>query len=154
VKVSGKIVILAILGVGLAAACLSWWFRYHATHRAAKFWGPESVQLIRDAPGVFFETRQGGARDVSSSRGLLHLRSALLEDSSFRWPPRSVPSEIEWQHVLLFRDEASGQSFPLCFSSDLQWVRSQGAETMLSCEPIARSLREMFREFERQNSGR
>jgi hypothetical protein len=49
---SGKFVIISIVAVALAAAGVSWWFRYNATHRAAEFWGPKAAQLIRDAPEV------------------------------------------------------------------------------------------------------
>ncbi|HEY4234349.1 MAG TPA: hypothetical protein VGM76_13035 [Lacipirellulaceae bacterium] len=49
---SGKLLIIAMFVVALAAASASWWFRYAATHRAAQFWGPEAARLIRDAPIV------------------------------------------------------------------------------------------------------
>ena len=48
-QLSGKLVIIGIVGVALAGAGAGWWFRYNATHRAAEFWGPQAVRLIRDA---------------------------------------------------------------------------------------------------------
>src|SRR4051794_4880249 len=50
--ISGKLLIIGILVLALVAAAASWWFRHNATHRAAKFWGPEAAILIRDAPNV------------------------------------------------------------------------------------------------------
>jgi len=143
-----------MLVIALAAAAISWWFRFDATHRAAKFWGPDGVRLIRDAPVFILDTCQSADRDVSSFRGLIHLRTALLEDRSFRWPPQRVPTEFPWEHGLVFRDEVTGHSLSVFFSSDFRWVRGPGFETMLSCEPIAAGLREMYVEFEKRTAGR
>jgi hypothetical protein len=63
---SGKLLIITMFLAALLAAAASWWFRYEATHRSAKFWGPEAARLIRDAPLV----------------ELLHLRSTA--------PPRMI----------------------------------------------------------------
>jgi hypothetical protein len=52
---SGKLLIFGILTVAVLLAGASWWFRYIATHRAARFWGPEAVRLIRDARRTFVD---------------------------------------------------------------------------------------------------
>src|SRR5215212_5624550 len=90
--ISGKLVIIGILFVAFWAAGISWYFRYQATHRAVKFWGPEAATIIRDAPVVFIDrsgkldyptsvANDGDARraniDVSHARGLTHFRNAL-----------------------------------------------------------------------------
>src|SRR4051812_15803668 len=86
---SGKLLIVGILTVAIAAAAASWWFRYSATHRAAQFWGPETARLIRDASVVeiwrpsnpIISTsaaplvESSDLHDVSSARGLVHLRN-------------------------------------------------------------------------------
>src|SRR5688572_29599931 len=83
-KISGKLVIVAILAFALAAAGASWWFRYNATHRAAKFWGPDDARRIRDAPFVelYYINDDPDAlstiREISKAPGLTHLRHALL----------------------------------------------------------------------------
>src|SRR5438270_10988443 len=89
--VSGKLVIIGVVTVSLIGAVASWLFRYNATHRAAKFWGPEAAVLIRDAPHVTVKRRPltgnffANEVDVSHARGLVHLRNALLEDQDFDW---------------------------------------------------------------------
>src|SRR5262245_15088624 len=111
---SGKLLIIGMFVVAIAAAAASWWFRYEATHKAAQFWGPTAVILIRDAPNVELLELQPAneanspqwppdlaaasqitighktwtirsRRDISSAPGLTHLRNALLEDRSFNW---------------------------------------------------------------------
>ena len=163
---SGKLLIIGILIVALTSAAVSWWFRYNATHRAAEFWGAETARLIRDAPVVqVFNTSTpvaipsndtagvGGfidmsdTRDVSKARGLVHLRTALLEDHNFDWPPLPMLSDVQWKRGLIFRDEGGGNVAILLFSPDLKWVSVVGTKEMLSCAPMAKGLREMFAEF-------
>ena len=149
---SGKLVIIGILAVALAAAGASWWFRYNATRRTADFWGSEDARLIRDAPSVLLYTSEGPDQEISSARGLLHLRAALLEDRSFRWPARAVSDDVDWEHGLIFRDESASRGLPIFFSSDFRWVTELDSDTMLSCEPMANGLREMFTELETASS--
>jgi hypothetical protein len=163
---SGKLVIIGILTVALTGAAVSWYFRYNATHRAAEFWGPETARLIRDASvvevfdpptpiaipdndaagvGGFIDSSE--TRDVSSARGLVHLRNAFLEDHNFDWPAKPLSPEVQWKHGLIFRDKGPSQAAILLFSSDLKLMQVAGTKEMLSCAPIAAGLREMFAEF-------
>jgi hypothetical protein len=166
-NVSGKLTIVAILALALAAAAASWWFRYNATHRAATFWGPAS-RLIRDAKVVefyqfkpsgraeteieellrFFDTRFD-ARDVSSLPGLTHLRNALLEDSSYIWPPLPRTPKDPWRWVLVFRDEPGVSAAVLAFSPDWRLVTNckDPLGKNVSCEPIAAGLGKMLGEL-------
>ncbi len=100
--ISGKLVILGILAVAITGAAVSWYFRYNATHRAAKFWGPAAAALIRDAPEVTLLQKpfasvaalagdpaavqasiDKSAINISHAHGLVHLRNALLTGSQF-----------------------------------------------------------------------
>jgi hypothetical protein len=163
---SGKLLIIGILMLAFAGAATSWWFRYNATHRAAEFWGPETAQLIRDAPvvelinpsnpialppgdsaGVGGFIDSSDTRDVSAARGLVHLRNALLEDHNFDWPARPLAADIQWKHGLMFRDKGPSRAAILLFSSDFKLMNVSGAKEMLSCAPISAGLREMFAEF-------
>jgi hypothetical protein len=167
-KVSGKLVIIAILALALVAAGSSWWFRYNATHRAAAFWGPEASRLIRDAKVVelyqfepssqteteFEELRRfldapSNARNVSSMRGLTHLRNALLEDRNYDWPPQQPKPNDQWRGILVFWDEPRQSTAVLAFSPEWQFVTNCKSLTggKLSCAPIAAGLREMFTEM-------
>lgn len=144
-EISGKWIIIGVLAVALIGAGTSWWFRYYTTHRTAQFWGPTMARLIRDAATV--ETLEP-RRDISAAKGLVHLRNALLEDRSFNWPAKRITDDLQWQHGLRFGNNSESQIARIMFSSDFRWVRIPDNETMLSCEPIAAGLRQMFAEFE------
>jgi hypothetical protein len=174
-QVSGKLVIFGIVSVALAGAGISWWFRYNATHKAARFWGPETAALIRDAEVVTLfrkpsaETirlaRENPTRaifdetvhDVSRSPGLLHLRNALLEDKNFIWPAQGEPwpaplvDESLW--VLTFYDPEVKAVSLVTFSGNCRQAIRETREmfaiqlTAVSTEPMAAGLREMFDEF-------
>jgi hypothetical protein len=148
-QLSGKLVILGIVGVALAAAGTSWWFRYAATRRAAEFYG-DHVRLIRDAPvvellqfdlstaGGFVEDelrmdalnrfleRPTSRQDISTAPGLTHLRAALLEDRSYIWPSRSAKPSDLWQWILVFRNDQSGGGVVVMFSPDWKLVTVHG----------------------------
>ncbi|MEX2026016.1 MAG: hypothetical protein WEH44_01925 [Pirellulaceae bacterium] len=167
---SGKLLIVAMVGAGVLAAGASWWFRFSATHRAAQFWGNEAASLIRDASNAEVLSLQladdaaaeghievaGAAwqitdsQDVSRAPGLTHLRHALLEDRSFRWPAQDVPVGATWSHGLRFR---SGPNPPLTilFASDYTLMTrlpaGDGAAQAVICAPIAAGLEEVFRDW-------
>ena len=162
---SGKLLILGILTVALLLAGTAWWFRYQTTHRAANFWGPQAVHLIRDAPVVelcqfklvepkephysALQPRFTDCRNISALPGITHLRNALLEDRSFRWPASPIRPGIEWKWVIIFRDESNGKEIDLYFSSDWTFVRGVD-DTVLSAQPIADGLATMLDELVRE----
>jgi hypothetical protein len=150
---SGKLLIIAVVTVAFAAAGAGWWFRYSATHLAAKFWGPEAVLLIRDASNVTL-IRSGASTDVTQAHGLTHLRYALLEDRSFNWPPTETPSASEWTTRLCFANSPSegAPAFAIAFSADSLWATATNANgepigSAISCEPISKGLSEVFTEW-------
>ena len=56
----GKLVIVAIVVVALAAAVFSTWYRYRGQHRAMDYWGASTARLIAQAPEVkLFELDAG-----------------------------------------------------------------------------------------------
>jgi hypothetical protein len=163
---SGKLVILGIAVIALAAASASWWFRYSATHRAAEFWGPQTARLIRDAPRIemyqitppmaamaLARERAGVDRfmdaadshDISATPGITHLRNALLEDGSYQWPPMSATPNVHWKWALIFSDVRPGPGVVLLFSPDWTFTMSLERPTeILSCQPIADGLAELL----------
>jgi hypothetical protein len=159
---SGKLVIIAIVVVALTAALTSWWFRFLATNQSVRFWGAQTAALIRDAPivelyewrsvpTVAFQSRfsqsyldHANGRDISETAGLTHLRNALLEDQSYKWPAEPLVAN-SWGWVLVFRDQR-GRAAILFFARD--WTRvSTFDHELLSCEPIAGGLEEILGEL-------
>ncbi|HEX2477150.1 MAG TPA: hypothetical protein VHK01_20510 [Lacipirellulaceae bacterium] len=155
-KVSGKLVIVAILMIAFAAAGASWWFRYSATNQAARYWGPEGSLLIRDARNVYLQRsppETGPQVNISQARGITHLRNALLEDRSFNWASKTIgETELEW--VLTFFEPGT-DLMHIGIADDCRVI---GGYTLgvnrvqvmqpVSCEPIANGLRELFMELE------
>jgi hypothetical protein len=161
---SGKLVIIGILAVGLLASGTSWWFRYAATHKAARYWGSKTARLIRDASIVeLYEWRRlpdsvfqsdalaidletAGGRNISQARGLIHLRTAFLEDQSYIWPAeQALPGSWEW--ALVFREPQENQSAMIFITSDWKYVGHHEGGGILSCEPISEGLKNFISEL-------
>jgi len=156
--VSGKFVLLAMVGLGLAAALGTWRFYAAEQRRPLELWGPEAAELIvraekvevlqlealpRERAPVEADARSSasahdekvarddvspnrvsrdeiiplagrllvvrGRRDVSTARGLGHLRVSLVNEASFDWSPEAadVPPP-HWDYALRFsRDDAT-----------------------------------------------
>jgi hypothetical protein len=147
IYVSGKLVISAVVVIALLAAGFSWWFRYTSTRRAAQFWGPQNVLLIRDAPHVqllnvgpmaesdshahdpntvfadHYHTlggvvRVASRRDASQLHGLIHLRHELLMDRSVQADNAALPAAESWRYGLEFRSTPEGPPLVVLFSED------------------------------------
>ncbi len=167
---SGKLVIIGIVIVAVGAAATSWYFRYIATHHAAKFWGGGSAALIRDAAQVTLGSWPNDAAaassgrkdfDVSEAHGLTHLRNALLEDFNFDWPglhdePIAADDFHDWRWILTFRDPKSSKFVAIQFTEDCTLAarvppaeeHEIGKNTAVPTgSAMAKGLREMFAEF-------
>jgi hypothetical protein len=158
---SGKRLILGVLAIGLAAAAASWWFRYSSTHRATQFWGAQAAELLRDAPRVTLRSDtpsadgEGAAtadvpRDISTAKGLTHLRNALLEDASYDWTAAGPP-DTDWSNSLVFAaSEGAEPRAVVMFSPDFTWAANGSAadpaKHAVSTSPIAKGLQEFFAE--------
>jgi len=186
--VSGKLVIIAIFVAAISAAAAGWFFRYNATHRSVQFWGPEAAQLIRDASTVVLYKQptiptdslgvdladtdavvaaiqkhtDESAIDVSKAPGLLHLRHALLEDSSFIWSPKAknTPEDLDTTKTgywwLKFENSVNSKSTTIWFTKDCRQAlrllpdpnrRGTFQTTAISTDPIATGLHEVFVEM-------
>jgi hypothetical protein len=147
VFVSGKLVITAVVALALLGAAFSWWFRYSSTRRAAQFWGPQNVLLIRDGANVqlltvgpmgddephvhdpdslyldHYHTLAGvvsvrDRRDATQAHGLVHLRNELLMDRSFQEDDGSIPPINDWKFGLEFRESEASPPLLILFSAD------------------------------------
>ena len=149
---TGKLVVLGIFFVAFGAAAFSMLYRFQATRRILQFWGAENVALVMGSPVVeaFRFGSEGQEQavaeqvDISETRGLVHMRQALLEDRSFGWDEPARRDEPVWSYGLRFRDGAS--SVMLEFSSDFRWAGLAGSPSIVSTAPIAEGLATAFAE--------
>jgi hypothetical protein len=101
----GKLAVLTMLGVALAAAAFAWWWNVQSKKQALAFFGPTAARLIGKAPTVELVAVRPAApgdtgerlsigdqhftvlarHDVSQAQGLIHARAALLDDASYEW---------------------------------------------------------------------
>lgn len=124
----GKIVVLSIFGVALAAAAFALYWNMSQSRRALEFWGPEAMRRIQKSDRVeilplekftadesqayvhLFDLKgqKWGAKrmiDVTRARGLIHARHALTTDASYE--PGS-PTQLQtepWTHAVRFTDQ-------------------------------------------------
>jgi hypothetical protein len=101
----GKLAVLSMLGLALAAAAFAWWWNVTSKKQSLAFYGPEAAQLIGKArtveliqvePAASGDTRElltvhhqkfalVSRHYVSQAPGLIHARTALLDDASYEW---------------------------------------------------------------------
>jgi hypothetical protein len=154
---ASKLLIVAMLLICLVLAVFSWWFRFTATNHAARFWGPDAVRLVRDAPrveacrwtpdgDVKILGRPAVVRDVSHARGMVHLRNALLEDRSFDWETSVDPQTAESGYALRFRDDQTNKELWVFFSPDFRTLRLVDGPSV-GTAPIAEGLAIIFTEL-------
>jgi len=122
---AGKFAVLAMLLVGVLAATFAWWWNFNRGRESLHFFGSQAAKLIRTAPTVeilvpLADVAEGestndvmqrygvhGVRriDVSQARGLIHARTSLLNDASYKsdlHPPLHATA-----YFICFRDPAS-----------------------------------------------
>ena len=137
----GKISVLVILAAGLVLASFAWWWNRYAGERSLKFWGPDGALIIRDAEqvelfeviaapavdsatfetvtfpspsGVRFTRQLKTSRDISGAPGLIHARTSLLQDHSFRWAAEDSrkaplrPEATRCTHAVRFTKDGEG----------------------------------------------
>lgn len=105
----GKLVVAGMLGMALALAGFAWWWNWQRTLRTLEFYGGEGASLIRTAEKVEGLSLSGlyddeaveqlevgphalevvGLVDLSKVKGLVHARTALLDDGSYQWNDQS-----------------------------------------------------------------
>jgi hypothetical protein len=93
----GKLVIVAMLGVGLCAAAFAAWYQYRGQHRAHDHWGTTSAVLIAEAPQVtVLSLGESGPQEESTFQD-------QTADSEAAAPRRLEFGERSWQ-VLSTKD--------------------------------------------------
>jgi hypothetical protein len=124
-QLRGKLVILLIFVAATAMSGYAWWHQLQAGRRSAAFWGSDAAVLVRYAPEVEFISLRPKSEDpesspftlmidnleyvlgqplnITSSRGMVHVRHALIDDLSFDWDS-TADDTGQWEFLLRFRD--------------------------------------------------
>ena len=120
-----------MLAIGLAAAAASWWFRYSATHRAARILGSASGhahprRAARDL-AVGRVHADGGTKPTSPrhlERQGAHASShRAVGGSQLRLVGRASRPTSNWSSSLVFEEsEGAEPRAVVLFSPDFQWV--------------------------------
>lgn len=115
---------MGLLLLGLTAATLAIAFQRGQTERCLAFYGAEAAAAISRAKHVeLWRLAEANGRltavertDISTAKGLVHLRRGLVEDANFDWSanaPAAAPLPAEaWDWAMVFADsavEATGQ---------------------------------------------
>jgi hypothetical protein len=100
----GKLAVLLILLVAAAMAGGAWWWNYHRGRRCLALYGSEAAYLIRTAPLVeLIDAETGKTTDISRAAGLVHARTALLDDASYEWEATATAQGDEFHAVRFTR---------------------------------------------------
>ena len=156
---SGTKLVVVLTCLAIVAGITSWWYRYDAAHRATQFWGAAASTLIAHSDRVQVVELDAEARevpcatdlsadvensnDLSSARGISHLRHALLSDGNYLWDQSIDGTMIRWRWRVRF---ASADQFAdLLFADDLSAIgrceSGEGRIAAVSCSPMTDSLR-------------
>jgi hypothetical protein len=130
---NGKLAVLAMITVALAAASFAWWWNFNRGRKTLEFFGPQTARLIRTAPKVEIlviggpESSSGPGStddkvlignvlfsvyrriDISKAPGLIHARTSLLADSNYSEKPPTSKS-LSYIEIVRFADD-DGEAF-------------------------------------------
>jgi hypothetical protein len=119
------------------------WFQWSQTRRCLALYGARATRSIQSAPRVELWRLQTDAStgrvvaldriDVSTARGLVHLRRGLVEDANFRWSaepdrPRSAPN---WDWAFAFFESPGSAAAAATVAIDLDALDGTGAITLV-----------------------
>jgi len=105
-----------MIALGVVLAAFASWYQWSQTRRCLAFYGGEAARRIQVAPRVELwrlepagpvERPEPARRsDISSSKGLVHLRHGLVEDANFTWDLTPAPGRPAPTAALAFFDRA------------------------------------------------
>jgi hypothetical protein len=170
-KHGGKLVIVVICLIALAAAIAARWYLSGQSRRALRFWGAETARLIIQAPQVELlriapaddvdadqqlesqeiltiqgrDFRVVESRDGRQAPGLINVRRGLVTDTSFgQLDIVDRNNRIPWSHAIRFQD--GSESVVVAIAFELQQVVRVGDDKRASVAPVAEGLKRFFEE--------
>ena len=172
--VQGKFVILAIVGLAVAASALSWFYYARLQERPLALWGSRAAELmllrpmarayrLAPAPGELpaGATHDGGGahrplaiagerftmtddRDISRAPGFSHIRQSLIHDRSFAWDDGPCESSPRWEYAIAFAE--GNESAIVAFAFNCQRAALADTNRTASIRPVAAAIEEFLRE--------
>lgn len=156
----GKIVIVVMLGLAVAAAGFAWYQNYQRSLRARAFWGDQAatirfakkveafhIELPADpqhrtylhpeAGGLFQFTDE--VTDISNAPGLLNARTSLMSDDAFDWSvePFTPKPYGDWKYGVRFVADEDVVTLLFSETSDLMLVGERGQAVALDPKTAA-----------------
>ncbi|MEX2113919.1 MAG: hypothetical protein WD845_12085 [Pirellulales bacterium] len=157
----GKLVIIAIVGVGLLAASLSVLYHRQSGRQVLELWGTETALLVARAQEVrVLELRSadaaapldgdtpiqrlgiGGrfylvakAKDAAEARGLSNIRRAMVLDASYDWNAAGETNVPTWQYAMEFSE--AGHHAMVLFDFESRRVGSTVNGQTAPLQPVA-----------------
>lgn len=138
---SRLVVALLLLALGLAAFAV--WFQWSQTRRCLAFYGAQAARSIQSAPRVELwrlrtDAVTGGVValdriDISTARGLVHLRRGMVEDANFNWSadPDRRRSAPDWDVAFAFFDSPAPAAAVVTVAIDLESPDHPGGITVV-----------------------
>lgn len=152
----GKLAVLAMFTVALAAATFAWWWNFSRGQKCLDFYGPQSALLIRTADDVeLVELAPDSDRPedkhvdrlvvgyqtylvnrftpIGQAKGLIHARTSIVDDTSFVWNSRSDETSKDVRFAVRFwdADRAAKATIAFDFGQDRLWHIEQQKSVQL-----------------------
>jgi hypothetical protein len=139
----GKLAVAGILLLAVGLAGFAWLWNWQRTVQCREFYGGEGANLIRTATQIEGLTLSGlyddesqeqiavgsgafeivGRKDLSRANGFIHARTALLDDSSYRWDDRTTGDcQPEFLYAVRFREGERQITLAFDFGCPHVWV--------------------------------
>jgi hypothetical protein len=134
----GKLAVLTMFAVALAAAAFAWWWNYSRGQKCLAFYGADAALLIRTAKDVELielspesDRPEDPAVDrmvvngqtylfdrittISQAKGLIHARASIVDDTSFRWDAQQRDCASHVPYAIRFLSDDYNKRATLAF---------------------------------------
>lgn len=151
----GKLAVVTMFVVALAAAGTAWWFNFNRGRQTLEFYGRDAALMIRTAPHVelLVLTPEGDSmnepseemltlnnqrlrvaqrHDMSKAKGLINARTSLLADSSYHWDTDPGDCQPRIEYAVRYRGQTTA-TLAFDFNCQQVWhVESGRSATIIS----------------------
>jgi hypothetical protein len=152
-RVTGTWLVGGMIVMAVALAVFAVWFQRQQTRRCLTFYGSAAAHRLQAAPrveiwwpdpatGTF--SNPAGRADVSTARGIVHLRRGLVEDANFAWD-RAQPAADSPTFAMAFFDAVGdptpGTVLRVGLDAGGGWLAVEGSPGAVALGRLAPGLR-------------